>query len=46
MSWIKGVFENDPESIKIAKKTLNEEGLKALKHLLKDAVKREWLIID
>jgi hypothetical protein len=46
MSWIKGVFENDPESIKIAKKTLNEEGLKALKHLLKDAVKREWLTIE
>lgn len=44
--WLIGVFKNDPSSIKSAKEALNENGLKVFKHLLKDLVRREWLITE
>ena len=46
MEWFIGIYENDPDSIKMAKESLNDEGLKVFKHLINHLVKREWLIIE
>jgi hypothetical protein len=45
MEWFKGIYENDPDSIKMAKESLDDEGLKVFRHLIKHLVKREWLVI-
>lgn len=46
MEWFKGIYENDPDSIKMAKESLDDEGLKVFRHLIKHLVKREWLKIE
>jgi hypothetical protein len=46
MVWFRGIYENDPNSIKMAKESLNDEGLKVFRHLINHLVKREWLIIE
>ena len=46
MVWFRGIYENDPNSIKMAKESLNDEGLKVFRHLINHLVKREWLKIE
>jgi hypothetical protein len=45
MSWIKGVWKNDPESMKILKETLDAQGIKEFRFLLSELIIREWLFI-
>ena len=45
MTWMKGVYQNDPESMKFAKESLDSKGIKEFKFFLRELVKREWLVI-
>jgi len=43
LSWIKGVLENNPDSMSEARLSMNEQGIKDFKKFLKYLVERGWL---
>lgn len=43
VSWMKGVLENNPDSLEEARFSLNEKGINALKLLLKKLEEKGWL---
>jgi hypothetical protein len=42
MNWIKGVYENNPDSIKEALEEMNQNGIKHFRSFLKELHYKSW----